>query len=122
MKKYIFVLLAATSISACNNKTENTTESTNNEAITTNLAQAKKTIAPENLAETELKIEGMTCQMGCANTIKTKLEALNGVDKAKVSFEDAKAVVYYDKTIVSVDDLKNTVNTIADGKLYKIVE
>ncbi|UYW00840.1 cation transporter [Flavobacterium agricola] len=122
MKKYIFIVLAAIGFTACNNKTENTVAETNAEVATTNLAKAKAEIAPENLAETEFKIEGMTCQMGCANTIKSKLEAVTGVDKADVSFDQENAIVYYDKSVVTVDDLKNTVNNIADGKLYKVAE
>lgn len=124
MKKYILIVLTAVSIAACTNKSENTTENSQitEEAKTTNLAQTKVEIAPENLSQTEFKIEGMTCQMGCANTIKTKLEALTGVDKADVNFENANAIVYFDKTVLSIDDLKNTINTIADGKLYKVVE
>jgi periplasmic mercuric ion binding protein len=123
MNKYILFTLAAISFTACTNKAENAalTEDTT-EVTTTNLAAPKTEIAPENLAQAELKIEGMTCQMGCANTIKTKLEAVTGVDKANVSFDDANAIVYYDKTVITVDDLKSTINNIADGKLYKVIE
>jgi len=119
MKKYILILLASLSFTACTNKSEQKPEEI---VATTNIAKAKEVVAPENLAEAEFKIEGMTCQMGCANTIKTKLEALTGVDKANVSFENANAIVYYDKTVITTEDVKNTINNIADGKLYHVVE
>ena len=124
MKKYILFSLVAISFAACTNKAENNGIVANEtvEVKTTNMASPKTEIAPENLAQADLKIEGMTCQMGCANTIKTKLESLNGVANANVSFDDANAIVSYDKTLVTEQDLKNTVNNIADGKLYKVIE
>jgi len=124
MKKYILVALAMGFLAACADKKNSNTETiaTPSQSVTTNLTKPKTEIAPENLAEAEFKIEGMTCQMGCANTIQSKLEALTGVNKANVSFENANAIVYYDKTALTIDDLKNTINTIADGKLYKVVE
>lgn len=125
MKKYIFLAFATLSLVACNEKTDAETvvaESAEVSATTTNLAQPKTEIVAENLATSEFKIEGMTCQMGCANLIQDKLQALNGVANATVSFDEAKATVSYDKTALTEDALKNTVNTIADGKLYKVVE
>nr|WP_317631907.1 heavy metal-associated domain-containing protein [uncultured Flavobacterium sp.] len=125
MKKYIFLAFATLSLVACNEKTDAETvvaESAEVSATTTNLAQPKTEIVAENLATSEFKIEGMTCQMGCANLIQDKLQALNGVANATVSFDEAKATVSYDKTVLTEDALKNTVNTIADGKLYKVVE
>lgn len=122
MKKYILLTLATISFAACTNKVEDKDLTETPEATTTNLALSKVEIATENLAESEFKIEGMTCQMGCANTIKTKLEALKGVDHATVSFDNANAIVAYDKTVLTVDEIKTTVNTIADGKLYKVIE
>lgn len=125
MKKYIFLAFATLSLVACNEKTDAETvvaESAEVSATTTNLAQPKTEIVAENLATSEFKIEGMTCQMGCANLIQDKLQALNGVANATVSFDEGKAIVSYDKTALTEDTLKNTVNTIADGKLYKVVE
>lgn len=125
MKKYIVLTALAVTLFACkeNNADQNISEEeVSTEHTTTNLTAPKTEILSENLASAEFKIEGMTCQMGCANTIKTKLESLNGVANANVSFDDANAIVSYDKTLVTEQDLKNTVNNIADGKLYKVVE
>lgn len=125
MKKYILLTAIATTLLSCKeNSTDQNAEivETHTEHATTNLTEAKTEIPAENLASAEFKIEGMTCQMGCANTIKTKLEALTGVANAEVSFDNANAIVSYDKTVLTEQDLKNTVNTIADGKLYKVIE
>lgn len=125
MKKYILIAVIATTLFSCKENTSNQNTDTlekHSEHATTNLTEAKEEIPAENLASTEIKIEGMTCQMGCANTIKTKLEALRGVASAEVSFDKANAIVAYDKTTLTEQDIKNTVNSIADGKLYKVVE
>ncbi len=125
MKKYILIAAIATTLISCKeNSTEQNpnTVDTHTAHSTTNLTEAKTEIPAENLATSEFKIEGMTCQMGCANTIKTKLETLTGVANAEVSFDNANAIVSYDITVLTEQDLKNTVNSIADGKLYKVIE
>lgn len=42
-----------------------------------------------------LNIGGMTCG-GCVKSVTKVLEALNGVEKAEVSLENANAVITYD--------------------------
>ena len=42
--------------------------------------------------ETTLKVTGMTC-MHCVGAVKQALEAIDGVDSAEVSLDEASAVV-----------------------------
>ena len=44
---------------------------------------------------TVMKITGMTC-MGCVNSVKKVLNALDGVHSSEVSLEQAQATVVYD--------------------------
>jgi copper chaperone len=44
---------------------------------------------------TAMKVSGMTC-MGCVNSVKKVLHAIDGVQSADVSLEAASATVVYD--------------------------
>lgn len=65
-------------------------------------------------------IEGMTCAMGCAKTIENKLANLDGVQKASVDFDKKTATIQYDATIQTPEKLVETVESVADGKTYKV--
>lgn len=117
--RYIAALTLAIGVLSCDKKQDTTPTTEENVATTTNISKAAVEIAPENIDSTSFKIEGMTCQMGCANTIQTKLESLEGVSKAIVSFDEGNAKITFDKTVQNTASLKKTVNEIADGKLYK---
>ncbi|MGI5989869.1 MAG: heavy metal translocating P-type ATPase [Lachnospiraceae bacterium] len=58
----------------------------------------KDTIAKENEMTKTIKIEGMMCNH-CEMTVKKALEALDGVDDAKVSHEAGEAVVTLSKDV-----------------------
>lgn len=51
-----------------------------------------------------LKIEGMRCDV-CANTIKTFVEKLPGVQMADVSFSERQARILYDPQAIGEDHL-----------------
>jgi copper chaperone CopZ len=79
---------------------------------------AKKPIA--NAETTSFNIEGMTCAIGCAKTIETKLSGLEGVQKATVDFDKKTATVEYDPAVQSPEKLATFVEAVADGKTYKV--
>jgi mercuric ion binding protein len=89
---------------------------------TTPIKIAKKAIKPENLTTVSLKIEGMTCEIGCAKLIESKLSETEGVAEAKVSFEDKVATIKFDKTIQSKTGLAEKISKVGGGDLYKVVE
>lgn len=69
-----------------------------------------------------LNVTGMTCEIGCARTIQSKLSKKEGVKKAEVSFKDNKAVIEYDPAKVSKADLSSFIGNIGGGKSYKASE
>ncbi|NBU81071.1 MAG: heavy-metal-associated domain-containing protein [Flavobacteriaceae bacterium] len=66
------------------------------------------------------KIEGMTCAMGCAKTIETKLSKLDGVQKAIVDFDNKQATVDFDAAVLTKEELTKTVEATGDGETYKV--
>jgi copper chaperone len=49
------------------------------------------------MESTVVKVTGMTC-MGCVSSVKKVLNAIDGVQSAEVSLEQAQATVVYDAT------------------------
>ena len=81
-----------------------------------------KEIAAANLDSTRFHIEGMTCAMGCAKTIETKLNETAGVQKAAVDFDKKEARVYFDETQQNKTSLSKIVASCADGATYKVID
>lgn len=82
--------------------------------------KAKAPVADAKKAS--MKIDGMTCAIGCAKTIENKLSGLDGVQKATVDFEKKEATIEYDGAVQSVESLTKTIEGVADGKTYKVTE
>ena len=83
----------------------------------------KKEISTDaDLKKVALNIEGMTCEIGCARTIQSKLSKTEGVKFAKVNFDKKKGVVEYDANTISEKQIVGIVEKIAGGDLYKVTE
>jgi mercuric ion binding protein len=80
-------------------------------------AEKKAALKPETAT---LKIDGMTCAMGCAKTIERKLTEMEGVQEAKVDYDTKEATVSFDAAVLSPEKLSETVEATADGKTYKV--
>ncbi len=120
LKKIMFVVLASTVLFSCKNET---IESNNDVATTDEVTETVPVvIAAENLETESFTIEGMTCQMGCANAIEGKLADLDGVQEAKVDFENKIATVSFDKTKQDKASLITTIEGVAGGETYKATE
>jgi copper chaperone CopZ len=78
-----------------------------------------KEVKKENVS---LAISGMTCEIGCAKTIQSKLSKKEGVLDAKVVFNDSIANIEFDSNTTSSKDLIAFVDGIAGGGLYKASE
>ena len=65
-----------------------------------------------------IHISGMTCEIGCAKTIESKLSKKEGVASAEVVFTDSIAEVEFDRTKTSSEDLITFINGIAGGDSY----
>lgn len=66
------------------------------------------------------KIDGMTCAIGCAKTIETKLSKMDGVQKASVDFDKKQATVEFDATVLTTEQLVQAVESTGDGGTYKV--
>ncbi|WP_159022442.1 heavy-metal-associated domain-containing protein [Formosa sp. L2A11] len=76
---------------------------------------AAKTLDPNaTYAKAEFTIDGMTCQIGCANTIQSKLSKLDGIKSATVNFDTKLAMVEYDVAKVDAKTLEETVTKAGD--------
>lgn len=69
----------------------------------------------------EMDIEGMTCEIGCARTIESKLSKMKGVSYSKVDFESKKGVFTIDTNIVNEQKVREKIAGIAGGDLYSVV-
>jgi copper chaperone CopZ len=83
------------------------------------LTGCEKEVKKETIS---LAISGMTCEIGCAKTIQSKLSKKEGVLGAKVIFTDSIANIEYDTNKTSKEDLIAFVSGIAGGELYKASE
>lgn len=87
--------------------------------ITGCISEGKKEIKKESVS---LAISGMTCEIGCAKTIQSKLSKKEGVLEAKVIFNDSIANIEFDANTTSKKDLIAFVDGIAGGDLYSASE
>lgn len=118
INKSVFILVLATTLFVgCKEKGIN---KTSKELAAAEAPKAKKQIATANLQTTSFSVEGMTCAVGCAKTIQEDLTALEGVQNATVDFDTKLATVIFDKTVQSPEKLTKVVESIADGKTYKV--
>lgn len=68
-----------------------------------------------------LNISGMTCEIGCAKMIESKLAKQDGVVDAKVIFNDSLAKISYDPSKTNKASLISLVEGLA-GNMYKASE
>jgi len=62
----------------------------------------------------ELKIEGLSCGH-CVNAVDNILKDIDGIENSSVNLPD-NATVSFDENIVSLEEIKNTIN---DSGIYK---
>lgn len=74
----------------------------------------------ENLKNVEVQIKGMTCEIGCARLIRSKLYKSEGIKFAKVNFIDSIGNITYDANITSAAEIKNVIQKVAGGDLYTV--
>tara|TARA_R110000787_G_scaffold200643_4_gene311617 strand:- start:2923 stop:3282 length:360 start_codon:yes stop_codon:yes gene_type:complete len=106
----IFLALAIVSLSFV---------SCNKDAKKAETKEVKTTVAMIAKMETvSLNISGMTCEIGCAKTIQSRLSKKEGVAKATVVFTDSITTILFDANKTSTEDLTSFINGIAGGDLY----
>lgn len=115
-KKISFFALVALLMASCKDTAKDGNIETNEDA---EVADTMQTETAANTATTTFTIEGMTCPMGCAKTIENKLAGLDGVQEAKVDYDNKTATISYDAAKQSPEKIVETVEGIADGA-YKV--
>lgn len=80
-----------------------------------------KEIVSANTKELAINISGMTCEIGCAKYIQSKLSKEEGVIDANVVFTDSLATVKYDASKTNKASLISLVNGLADN-MYTATE
>lgn len=63
----------------------------------------------------EVMVTGMTCQ-GCANTVKTKFEKIQGVDSVEIDLENKKAIL---ETEIEIP--KDSLQIVLEDTNYEVV-
>ncbi|MGY5352100.1 heavy-metal-associated domain-containing protein [Wenyingzhuangia sp. IMCC45533] len=83
-------------------------------------SEKKETVEalPAKLLTANINIDGMTCEIGCAKTIESKISKMEGVQESKVNFKDKEGVFVYDANKTSEEKLMATINNLLDGKTY----
>ncbi len=66
------------------------------------------------MTTTNLPITGMGCS-GCADSVETALQSVEGVENVKVDLEKASAVVTYDETTTGPEELAAAVSDAGYG-------
>ena len=61
------------------------------------------------MKEISLKIKGMHCT-GCSTRLEKVLNNQDGVEKAKVSLEDAKADITFDENEIGLNEIKEAIS------------
>jgi len=67
-------------------------------------------------------VSGMTCEIGCAKTIQSKLSKKEGITDAIVVFSDSTATVSFDSSKTSSTDISSFISGIAGGDAYTASE
>ena len=113
MKNLLTILILAIAFFSCNEvKKEETKEK-----------KATKTEeVAANYKSIEVEIEGMTCEIGCARLIQSKLSKVDGITYTKVDFESKKGQFTYDANKISQNDILTKIAQIAGGDLYSVTK
>lgn len=110
MKKTISILIMAFVLFSCNEAKKEVSEEKSG---------IEKQEVTANYRTIEVEIEGMTCEIGCAKTIESKLSKTEGITYSKVNFEDKVGKFTYDENKISEEDIAKKIAGIGGGALYK---
>ena len=86
--------------------------------------EAKETVetaaVAQNIRQVKVDIKGMTCEIGCARLIQSKLYKADGITFAKISFEDSSGIVSFDQNRINEDEIKSVIENTAGGDIYSV--
>ncbi len=118
-KSILSLALAATFFVACKQNASETAAAPEKEGKATT-EKAADVAAVGKMETASFHIEGMSCAVMCASKIEKELAGMEGVKTAKVDFEKKTATVEYDNAVQTPQKLADKVESVADGKTYKV--
>ena len=68
-----------------------------------------------SLSVFEMSVSGMYCPMGCARALEVELNKIDGVNSAKVDFDNSSAELSFDPLIISEASILSFVNNYREG-------
>ena len=68
------------------------------------------------------KIQGMTCEYGCANKVKTLMNELDGMSKCDVDFDKSLMIVEYDDAKLNQDIIVSTLTEKTTFETRKVTD
>ncbi len=107
LKVFAIVCIATLTMTACKTEAKKTK------------TEVKEEVIAQNPQKVAFNISGMTCEIGCAKTIQSKLSKKAGINSAKVIFKDSIALVEYNANAISKEDITTFVDGITGGGMYK---
>ncbi len=116
LNKILTVLLFAVIFVSCDNKGKQTNAKSKDQTESEKQSEIKEA----DVKTVQLEIKGMTCEIGCAKLIQSKLYKTDGVSFAEVHFADSSGVVSYDANRLSEKELVQVVENAGGGDLYTV--
>ena len=113
MKKALYILSIAFVLFSCNDAKKD---------VSSEKSGMEKQEVAANYKSIEVEIEGMTCEIGCAKTIESKLSKTKGVTYSKVNFEAKVGQFTFDENKISKEDVAKKIAGIGGGALYTVVK
>lgn len=110
--KYTLILFVTLCIYSCSKGNSGKTPLENN--------TTQETHQIAKIQHLEVKIKGMTCEIGCAKLIESKTHKLEGMTFANVSFENGLGQFTFDANKISIAAIEKHINGIAGGELYEV--
>ena len=109
---FLSLILSCLLILSCSDKTKKL----NNEDVKSGVLQMAE------IQTVSFAVSGMTCEIGCAKTIQSKLSKKEGITDAIVVFSDSTATVSFDSSKTSTTDISSFISGIAGGDAYTASE
>ena len=86
----------------------------------TKTSEKKETIKAQKLQHVQIEIKGMTCEIGCAKLIQSKLYKADGVTFARISFADSSGLVSFDENKITKEQVSEIIEKTAGGDIYSV--
>ena len=109
--KFISLAIIILFFTACDSKKSDETDKS---------MPAEQEVLAEDLHEVKVAIKGMTCEIGCARLIQSKLYKADGITYARVSSEDSCGVVRFDQNRINEDEIRKIIERTAGGEIYSV--